>query len=74
LDENDIDEQLDAFKRLKAMAKTNDLAQLIGAINSERNNFWTRELLSDPISDLGGLEYLTALFDALKKPRCRPRQ
>ncbi|HEY5757652.1 MAG TPA: hypothetical protein VIU34_17610 [Steroidobacter sp.] len=66
-DENDVNEKLAAFKRLKAVSTRSDLPQLINAIESERNDFWTRELLSDPISDLGGVDYLPELFDALEK-------
>jgi hypothetical protein len=64
---NGVEEKLEAFARLKAIATGNDLPQLIDAIKAERNDFWTRELLSDPISDLGGTDYLPELFDALKK-------
>lgn len=66
-EENDVDKKLEAFACLKAMATVNDLPQLIDAIKSERNDFWTRELLSDPISDLGGVDCLAELFDALKR-------
>jgi hypothetical protein len=66
-DENSVDAKLDAFTRLKAAATRDDLPQLINALKSERNDFWTRELLSDPISALGGTIYLPELFDALKK-------
>jgi hypothetical protein len=68
-DEHDVDEKLEAFKRLKAVATSNDLPQLINAIGSERNDFWTRELLSDPIADLGGADYLAELFAAFEKNR-----
>ena len=30
-----------------------------------KNNFWVRELLAEPICDLGGSEFLEELFDAL---------
>jgi hypothetical protein len=66
-DDNDVDSKLDAFERLKAATTKNDLPQLIDAIKSFRNDFWIRELLSEPISDLGGADYLPELFDALQK-------
>ncbi|MES9902385.1 MAG: hypothetical protein ABW168_06835 [Sedimenticola sp.] len=64
---HDVDEKLLAFHRLKAASTKNDLPQLIEALKSKRNDFWVRELLSEPISDLGGIEFLPELFDALKK-------
>jgi hypothetical protein len=66
-EENDVDTKLEAFERLKAIAKKEDLPQLLDALKSERNDFWVRELLSEPISDLGGSKYLPELFDALQK-------
>jgi hypothetical protein len=65
--ENDVDTKLKAFACLKAAATKNDLPQLVDALKSERNDFWVRELLSEPISDLGGIDYLPELFDALQK-------
>lgn len=66
-DKNPVKNKLEAFYRLKKASMKQDLPQLIDALKSERNDFWTRELLSDPISDLGGIEYLSELFDALQK-------
>lgn len=66
-DENDVEQKLEAFERLKNSATEDDLPQLISALKSEKNDFWTRELLSEPISELGGSEYLPELFDALQK-------
>jgi len=65
--DDSVDEKLEAFVRLKAIATKADLPQLIEAIKSDRNDFWTRELLSDPISDLGGTDCLIELFQAHKK-------
>lgn len=65
--ENDVDEKLEAFGRLKAAATKEDLPQLLDALESGRSDFWVRELLSEPISDLGGSKYLPELFDALQK-------
>lgn len=66
-DENDVEEKLESFERLKNSATVDDLPQLISALKSEKSDFWTRELLSEPISELGGVEYLQELFDALQK-------
>ena len=64
--ESDLDEKLAAFERLNTAATTDDLPQLIDALKSDRNDFWVRELLSEPISELGGSKYLSELFDALQ--------
>jgi hypothetical protein len=66
-DENDVDAKMEAFERLKRASKKKDLTQLVVALKSEKNDFWTRELISEPISELGGCEYLSELFDALGK-------
>ncbi len=65
-DENDLDEKLAAFERLKAGSTKNDLSQLLVALKSDRNDFWIRELLSEPISEYGGSTCLPELFDALQ--------
>lgn len=64
-DQYNLDEKLIAFERLKAAATKNNLPLLVEFLKSNRNDFWTRELLSEPISELGGIEYLSELFDAL---------
>ena len=66
-EESDVDAKLEAFERLKLAAKKEDLPQLLDALKSDRNDFWVRELLSEPISELGGSKYLPELFDALQK-------
>ena len=60
----DVDAVIEAFERLKSVATEADLPSLVAAIRSPRNNFWTRELLSEPISRLGGSDYLEVLFEA----------
>ena len=62
----DVEQKLAAFERLKAVCTEKDLPQLVELLNSDKNDFWVRELLSEPISDLGGSEYLPELFDALE--------
>ena len=53
----DVDGVIEAFERLKSMATEADLPTLVAAIQSPRNNFWTRELFAEPISQLGGSDY-----------------
>jgi hypothetical protein len=60
----DINGVLDAFYRLNAVASREDLPLLLHAMRSPRNNFWTRELLSEPIARLGGSAVLEPLFVA----------
>lgn len=60
----DVDGALAAFERLKSIATEADLPSLVAAIQSPRNNFWTRELFAEPISELGGSAYLELLFEA----------
>jgi len=60
----DVDGVLEAFERLKSIATEADLPSLVAAIQSPRNNFWTRELLAEPICQLGGSDYLEPLLEA----------
>jgi len=60
----DIDGVLEAFYRLNDAASREDLPLLLEAIQSPKNNFWTRELLSEPIARLGGSTVLEPLFAA----------
>lgn len=66
-DNYDVEQKLEAFERLKSSAIKDDLPQLVSALKADKSNFWIRELLSEPISDLGGFEYLPELFEALQK-------
>jgi hypothetical protein len=65
--EANIDTVLEAQERLIAIATKQDLPELVEALRSERNNFWTRELLAEPIAYLGGPDFLPELFDAKEK-------
>ncbi len=62
-----IDDPLDAYERINIIAQKSDLPQLIEHLESENNNFWTRELLSDPISRLGDHTCLKVLLEAISK-------
>jgi hypothetical protein len=65
--EADIDTVLEAQDRLIAIATKEDLPELVEALKSERNNFWTRELIAEPIAYLGGSDSLRELFNAKDK-------
>lgn len=62
-----VELRLQAFERLKSVATKADLPQLIDALKSEKSDFWIRELLSEPIAELGGPAQLGDLLVALKK-------
>jgi hypothetical protein len=64
---HDVDAQLRAFGQLKVSVTKNDLPLLLQTIKSETCGFWVRELLSEPIIDLGGAEALPELLAALQK-------
>ena len=66
-EENDVDDKLAAFQRLKDVASSEDLPQLLTLLKSKRNGFWERELLSEQICEHGGATYLPELFDALEQ-------
>ncbi len=65
INEYGVDEKLAASDRLNAACGKHDLPQLVELIKSSKNDFWVRELLSQPICELGGTEYLVELFEAL---------
>lgn len=66
-DADAIDETLEAFARLKQASTKSDLHSLLNALKSERSNFWVRELLAEPIAELGGCACLPELLDALQR-------
>ena len=68
-DKYDVEEKIAAFARLKDASRQEDLPQLIELIKSRKNDFWTRELLSEPICELGGSNHLVELFEALELNR-----
>ena len=61
----DVDGVLKAFERLKSIVTEADLPSLVAAIQSPKNNFWTRELFAKPICQLGGSDYLEPLLRRL---------
>jgi len=65
--ETDVEAMIEAQEQLKSIATKEDLPALVDALKSDRNDFWTRELLAEPIAYLGGVNYLPELFDALEK-------
>ena len=62
----DVDGVLRAFERLRSLATKAELATLIAAMQSPRNNFWTRELFAELVSQLGGIECLEQLLEVKK--------
>jgi hypothetical protein len=65
--EGDVDVVLEAFNRLDAAAAPKDLPDLLNALKSPKNNFWTRELIAQPVARLGGVACLEELIAALSK-------
>lgn len=66
-DDVDIDKQLEIFDGLKSIVTKDDLPQIVSALQSEKSDFWIRELLAEIICDLDGYEFLLELFVALEK-------
>jgi hypothetical protein len=66
-DDENPDGVLSAFDQINANATKSDVPALLDAIRSPKNNFWTRELLSQPICKLGGIDCLELLLEALQK-------
>lgn len=63
----DIDLVLESFTELDRTCAVADLPALVTAIQSEKSDFWLRELLSGSIARIGGCGSLSVLFDALAK-------
>ena len=68
-EQNDVEDKLAAFQRLTDAAGLEDIPQLLALLASERNGFWERELLAEPIGELGGAKYLPELLEAAEKNR-----
>ena len=64
---NEVELVLANFEELKRISTIANLPVLIAAMQSEQSDFWLRELLAEPITRLGGCDYLPILFDALEK-------
>jgi len=62
----DVDRVIKASERLILIATEADLPALVAAIQSPKNNFWTRELFAEPICHLGGADYLEPLLEAFQ--------
>ena len=65
--EEDVPTVIEAHEKFISVATNEDVPRLATALKSDRNNFWTRELISEPLAILGGADYLPELFDALEK-------
>ena len=66
-DEADVDAKLAAFKAIKEQVSESDLPELIVAITSSEIDFWTRELLTEPVTELGGAQALPTLLAAYQQ-------
>ncbi len=66
-EESDIDAKLASFEELKAQMSDADLPELLDAICSSEIDFWTRELLAEPVADLGGAQVLPTLLLAYQQ-------
>ena len=67
LDEADVDAKLAAFGTLKEQVSEADLPELLDAICSTDIDFWARELLAEPVAELGGAEVLPVLLPAYQQ-------
>ncbi len=66
-EESGIDAKLAAFEELKEHVSDADLPELLDVICSTEIDFWTRELLAEPVADLGGAEVLPTLLAAYQQ-------
>lgn len=62
--EIDIDGVLAALDRVNAAVTPEDLPLLLETLRLPRNNFWTRELLAEPVAEAGGIAAFPDLLDA----------
>ncbi len=62
----DIDQALRWFEEVRAVSKESDLPRLVEALGRPESDFWIREMLADPIAELGGLESLRELIEAFE--------
>ena len=65
--ETNVDTVLEAQRRLVSLVTREDLPELVDALKSDRNDFWTRELISEPVAYLGAVDSLPEPFEALEK-------
>lgn len=63
----DVDAQIEAFKDLDSRVTNEDVPILLAALESERSDFWVRELLAQPIIRLSGAQALPELMTALRR-------
>lgn len=63
-DSVNVESKLQAFSEIKEMVTKNDLPFMIDLLKSDKNDFWTRELLGEIIIDHEGVDYLDDLFEA----------
>ena len=66
-DKSDVDSKIAAFDELKHQVTKSDLPELTTAICSASIDFWTRELLAEPVAELGGAASLPVLLAAFQQ-------
>ncbi|WP_395742928.1 hypothetical protein [Prosthecobacter sp.] len=63
--EGEAEAVLEAYERVKAAVCIDDLPLLLEAMKSPENNFWSRELIALLVAEIGGLDCLEDLLEAL---------
>ena len=63
----DLDSAMETARELRHISAVDDLPDLLAALESERANSWTRELIADPLASIGGLSVIGELLTAFDK-------
>ena len=58
---------LAAYAEIREAASESDLPELLAALESSRGDFWSREMLAEPIADIGGLSVVERLLVAYRR-------
>lgn len=68
-DGDEVEDVLGVFALIRSRASHDDLPILLSALCSDRSDFWVREMLAEPIADLGGPGVLPELLCAYERNR-----
>jgi hypothetical protein len=68
-DGDEIEGILGVYAQIRAQASLEDLPILLNALQSDRGDFWVREMLAEPIAYLGGPGVLPELLRAYERNR-----
>ncbi len=60
-------EALAAYAEIREVASESDLPELLAALESEKGDFWSREMLAEPIAEIGGLPVVEPLLVAYRR-------